>query len=195
MSSLVNPLQLLISEAAKLPSSGEVSKYSQRLNTSSSLPTVILLDVSGSMDEAVETGKRKIDILRKAVNRPLMPDEMVFVFSSTCRRALDFWSIPEPEGSTALHLALLDVIYCNPKHTLIVTDGHPDDPEEALASAERLSGTISTLYIGRDDDHNAIAFCRKLARVGCGTAQVCDITKPQNQLLLKETITALLPSK
>ncbi|WP_099066522.1 hypothetical protein [Nostoc linckia] len=193
MSNLVNPLQLLINQASKIPPTGEVEKYATRLNANPASPTVILLDISGSMEQQVENGRRKIDVLRDAVNRPLAINEIVLVFSQNCDRIPNFQSIPEPLGNTDVRLAIIQAISYAPKHTLVVSDGHPDDADAALKAAEKLTGTISTLYIGPDDDAKAIAFMANLARVGCGSFQVCDISKMQNQVLLKSAIKGLLP--
>lgn len=192
MSSIVNPLQLLINQAASAKPSGAMQTYRERLNPKSSSNSVILLDISGSMDKVVGS-KRKIDILRQAVDRQLLTHEVVLVFSSRCDRIASFQSIPEPFGGTAMHLALQKATSYAPSHTLVVSDGQPDCQKQALLAAETLSGVISTLYIGDDSDVDAILFMSKLARIGCGRAQVCDIRNPQNQVRLNSVIKSLLP--
>lgn len=191
MSSIVNPLQLLINQAASAKPSGAMQTYRERLNPKSSGNSLILLDISGSMSENVG-GKRKIDILRQAVNRQLLINEVVLVFSSGCDRIASFQSIPEPFGGTAMHLGLQQAASYTPSYTLVVSDGQPDCQRQALLNAENLSGIISTLYIGDDSDVNAIAFMAKLARVGCGRSEVCDIRNPHNQL--SSAIKGLLPN-
>jgi hypothetical protein len=193
MSNIVNPLQLLINQAASAKPSGAMQTYRERLNPKSSGNTVILLDISGSMSEVVGS-KRKIDILRQAVNRQLLINEVVLVFSSGCDRVTSFQLIPEPFGGTAMHLALQKAASYAPSHTLVVSDGQPDCQNQALLAAEKLSGVISTLYIGDDGDVDAISFMSKLARIGCGRAEVCDIRNPQNQARLNSAIKGLLPS-
>ena len=193
MSSVVNPLQLLINQAASAKPSGAMQTYREGLNPKSSGKSAILLDISGSMSEIIVGSKRKIDILRKAVDRQLLINEVVLVFSSGCDRVASFQLIPEPFGGTAMHLALQQAASYAPSHTLVVSDGQPDCQKQALLAAEKLSGVISTLYIGDDSDINAIAFMSKLARIGCGQSKVCDISNPQNQVRLNSAIKGLLP--
>lgn len=192
MSSIINPLQLLINQAASAKPSGAMQIYRERLNPKSSGNTVILLDISGSMSEVVGS-KRKIDILRQAIDRRLLINEVVLVFSSGCDRVASFQLIPEPFGGTAMHLALQQAASYAPSHTLVVSDGQPDCQKQALLAARKLIGVISTLYIGDDSDVNAIAFMSKLARIGCGQSEVCDISNPQNQVRLNSAIKGLLP--
>ena len=192
MSNLTNPLQALINQAAKLPKTGEVERYAERINYDPTAPTIVLLDVSGSMDETVESGDRKIDVLRKALARPLSPGEFAFAFSSLCQQIQGFEFIPEPSGGTALHYALETIAPHRPKSTLVVSDGRPDNGLAALQVAHQLTGTISTLYIGPDDDLEAIAFMQRLARQGCGRSDVCDIRYGTSRMRLRETINLLL---
>lgn len=192
MSDLVNPLESILKTAASLPESGALKPYTQRLNVNSSNLSIILLDTSGSMAETIESGGRKIDVLRQALNRPLFQNEVALAFHSISHQLKSLQDIPEPAGGTALHFALSQASSYNPKATLVISDGQPDDPEQALAEAGKLSGIINTLYIGSDRDKQAIAFMRQLARIGCGRAANCDISNPQNQLLLSGRIQNLL---
>ena len=192
MSNIINPLQNLIDQATKIPPSGALEEYAQRINGNPSGCSIMLLDVSGSMGEITHE-KRHIDILREALNRPLQPTEIAIAFNSSCHQLNSLQSIPEPSGGTALHLAIIEAASLNPRHTLIVPDGIPDYKKQALAAVKNLPGIISTLFIGDDSDTDAIAFMSKLARVGCGKSAVCDIRKLENQQNLKAAILSLLP--
>lgn len=193
MSDLVNPLQALIDQAAQVnPKTNAVKAYAQRLDPKdTSGKTLILLDISGSMSESVGS-TRKIDLLRRALNRTLKRDEIAIAFNSVVEVLFTLLMIPEPQGGTALHSAIAHGVRLRPRHTLVVSDGQPDDERQALAEAKKLTGTISTLYIGRDDDEKAIAFMAKLARLGCGTSQTCDVRNPANHELLGPSIKLLL---
>lgn len=192
MSNLVNSLQSLITQASKLPPSGSLDNYERRTKYVPQSHSVILIDISGSMGEIVKNS-RKIDLLRKALNRPLASSEIAIAFNSYAQILKDFTRIPEPEGGTALHFAIIEASIFNPSHTLIVSDGSPDSESQALQATNRLTGVISTLYIGSDDDLEAIAFMNKLARLGCGKSGVCDLKKsPSN---LKGAIAGLLPER
>jgi len=52
----------------------------------------------------------------------------------------------------------------------------------ALAEADRLTGVIHALYVGPDGDAAAIAFMRRLARLGGGSAVVHDLAKARRAL-------------
>lgn len=195
MSELINPLESILQQAAKLPESGALKSYAQRLNVKTSNKSIIVLDISGSMAETIESGKRKIDLLRQVLDRPLHSDEIAIAFHSISLQIPRLQDIPEPEGGTALHNAIAGAIPYKPAQTLVISDGKPDDPKQALAQAENLSGIINTLYIGSDRDTEAIAFMRQLARTGCGRAEECDISNPQNQVLLQGNIQKLLKGK
>lgn len=189
MSSIQNPLQSLLDQAAALPPSGALKPYEQRIHPTSkkiSDQSILLLDFSGSMGQWCGAD-RKIEILKKAI-APIQSQYKILAFNSTTE-----WigsSYPEPQGGTALHLAIAVAASIRPRQTLIVSDGQPDDQRQALAEAKKLSGTISTLYIGSDSDKEAIAFMAKLARLGCGDAYVQDLAK--GHLALGQKIQNLL---
>ncbi len=147
------------------------------------------------MSECVESGERKIDILRKSLDWKLGEREIAIAFSSSCQMLKSLAAIPEPQGSTAMHLALQKSQLYNPRHALIISDGIPDDQIAAISAAEQLSGVISTLYIGLDSNKEAIAFMKKLARLGCGSANVCDISKPSDRSKLSTNIYLSLPAR
>jgi hypothetical protein len=189
MSDLVNPLQALINQASQAKKSKAITEYAQRVNPSArkrvSNSSVLILDNSGSMAEYVGSD-RKIDILRRAI-APLGSYE-ILVFNSTCE-----WTnqIPEPTGGTAMHLAIDTAADLRPRQTLIVSDGLPDDETQALRSAKMLTGIISTLYIGDDSNKKAIAFMRRLARLGAGRADIRDLSL--GSIELQGAIQILLP--
>lgn len=195
MSDLINPLDSILSQASNLPESGALEPYAQRLNTKTSDVSVIMLDVSGSMAETVESGQRKIDVLRQAVSRPKQGNEIIITFGSFASSIPSFEQIPEPFGGTNMADAINIALPLIPYSTLIISDGLPDSKAQALNSAKKLSGIINTLFIGRDDDTEAKAFMRELAFIGCGRAQVCDISNPQMIPSLKTSISLLLPAR
>lgn len=193
MSNLVNPLQSIIDQAAMVkPKTKTVEKYAERINPKNTTGhTLLFLDISASMAEVVGQS-RKIDLLRQALDRTLAPGEIAIAFHSIINVLPTLQLIPEPQGGTAMHLAIEHGCTLRPKHSLVVSDGLPDDEKQALSAAKRMTGTISTLYIGPDSNQKAIEFMRKLARLGCGQAQACDLNKGVG--LLRESIKLLLPS-
>lgn len=193
MSDLINPFDSIINLASKLPESGALEPYAQRLNAKTSDVSVILLDVSGSMAEIVESGQRKIDILRQAVSRPKQGHEIIITFGSIANCVPSFEQIPEPFGGTDMAAAINVALPLNPCSTLVISDGLPDSKTQALDDARKLSGIINTLFIGRDDDLDAKAFMRELAVIGCGRSRVCDISNLIMIPSLKMSISLLLP--
>lgn len=197
MSQIVNPLQALIDQAALTkPKSKIVEQYAQRLDPKKTkTKSLLLLDLSSSMLEWIGMGIQKIDLLRSALDRPLQSGEVAIGFNSICFSIQDLQNIPEPNGGTALHIAIADAVPLRPRQTLVVSDGKPDDENQALAAAKKLTGIINTLYIGKDSDVAAIDFMGRLSRLGCGSAQTHDVYKQPDPKLLGQAIALLLPAK
>lgn len=192
MSNLTNPLESILSQAAQLPDSGALKAIDERLNANSNL-SLILLDTSLSMAQYLKSGERKIDILRNATSRPIEAKKIAIAFSSNAQIITGFADIPEPNGGTNMEEAIALAATYRPRATLIISDGIPDSETKALSAAKKLTGVINCLFIGNEEDKNAIAFMRKLARLGYGKATVCDISKLDGVPRLKSAIALLLP--
>lgn len=174
-----NPLQGLIAAAGKLPATGPVDERRRRLE-SAGPARVILCDTSGSMAESAGA-RTRIRLLQEALDaQPLTPEDHVLAFGSTAAEC-NPTALPAPAGGTALHLALLAAAAFRPRQTLVISDGRPDSQDAALAAATQLSGVIDVIYVGPDDDSDAIAFMHRLARAGCGRVLVHDITRSASQ--------------
>ena len=185
---LVNPLQGLLVQAQKLPErTGTVQRCSDSLSVNG--PSLIIADVSGSMNSPAWGGQSKIKILRSSVAECLgkRPGTKLIAFSDY---ANEVFEIPHASGSTALHTALLFAERYKPSVTLVISDGQPDDSEAAIAQARLLTGIINVLYIGPDCDVQAIDFMRRLSRVRYGECFTSDLTKQHN--LLGSTMQRLL---
>lgn len=193
MSNLSNPLEQILAQAAQLPDSGALKKVSLRINATGE-KSVILFDVSLSMNELLLSGERKIDILRSVFCCPKAANEIAIAFGSIATIIPDFASIPHPNGNTDLEQAIFLATTYKPRTTLVISDGMPDCETKALNAAKRLTGVINCLFIGNEDDVNAISFMKKLARIGCGQSTVCDISKLDGAPRLKSAIALLLPS-
>lgn len=187
MSNLSNPFESIIAQASKLPDSGIVQRYQ---NTGFNPLGLILIDMSGSMSEKLESGRRKVDVLREALSN-MAYQSPIYQFANTCSYLGSYQAIPEPEGSTNLALAFSTIARREPKHVLLISDGCPDSRVAALVEARLLQAKISTLYIGLDTDKEAISFMEELAKIGMGVAEVCDISKTYNQPLLAPAIARL----
>lgn len=191
---IANPLQNLLAQAEGLKKrGGEVSTLKKRL-TGTSSRTIILADVSGSMAEQVESGRTKATLLQDALDQvlPEYPDASVIAFNSLPVEIAQR-QLPSPEGGTALHLALDNATRFSPRHTIVISDGEPDDETLALESAKVLTGTIDVIYCGPDSNKGAIEFLSKLARVGAGRIIVTTWTRGNGlalQPMLRKLLTA-----
>lgn len=181
---LISPLAAILAEAAKLPAktgitalkAQEIDARAKRLNSGGS-NTVILADVSGSMSDRAGS-RTKIELLREALATvgPQIPNARLVAFHSMPAECFA-GTLPEPQGSTALDLAIDYAASLDSRTTLVISDGQPDSEADALKAAERLKGVIDVLYIGDDGNTKAIEFMRRLARIGAGRVIVRDIKR------------------
>jgi Mg-chelatase subunit ChlD len=71
---------------------------------------------------------------------------------------------------------------------VLISDGHPDDEQKALATARAYTNRIDTIFVGREDDSRARAFLLRLAQatggqhVNIGVAQEALATTVQKML-------------
>lgn len=132
----------------------------QKRGLETALGTVLLLDVSQSMNERVG-GARKIDLLRRAVGA--FPALRRWSFSEQVYPG----QIPEPQTGTNLARALCTLTEEAPARVILVSDGEPNDEEEALASATRLGRPVDVIYIG-EPETSGERFMRRLAEATGG---------------------------
>ncbi len=174
---IANPLQSLLEQAAKQPTSGAVSRLRSRASGASGA-VVILADTSASMSDWCGPD-RKIDVLRRALSDawPQLPGAHLIAFSTDPWTIRDPGALPPPGGSTALDRALAYIERLRPARTLVISDGRPDHAEAALAAADRITGRIDVIYCGPETDHIAIEFLQRLARDTGGTCHVATPAK------------------
>jgi len=182
MNQLSNPLQNIIDEASKKAASSEIKEISRRhsYKSNNTDKRFILADISGSMGESVGS-VTKYDLLKKALGDPII--------DWTSQQLISFNSFPEsttpatlplPSANTALHRAIDYILPEKPSFTLIITDGQPDDEQAALDAADKLTGIIDVLFIGKDNDVDAIAFLKKLSARNGGKIFVRDLQKTKS---------------
>nr|WP_308006628.1 hypothetical protein [Xanthomonas albilineans] len=187
---LINPLQSLVKKAAQtLPATTGKTAIQQAKLDRRSGTTVILADVSSSMESVAEDGRRKIDILRDAVDAARGRARLI-AFSRTVRQVEQ---IPEPEANTDLAAGLAFAKSLDPGTTILISDGEPDNESAALAQARNFRGAIDVLYIGPEANARAIDFMRRLAAAAGGSVTINDITAPGGVRLLQQRIAGLLP--
>jgi hypothetical protein len=196
MNDLINPLSFIIQQASQLPDSGVAANYQHRLASGNPNIFCLLLDTSGSMGSECNGKETRIDVLRKAVKSLDWQYYQMFTFDNLCRRIASpdaLWNCCG--GSTNLALGLQEIAKFDPSKTIVISDGEPNDEDDALAAARKLTGTISTVFIGNDRDKNAIAFMRRLSTVGCGNTFVRDLGKGHLELSATLQHLMLSPSK
>ncbi|AYL28539.1 TPA: vWA domain-containing protein [Pseudomonas aeruginosa] len=189
---LINPLQQLIAKASKtLPATtGRVATHQARLDRRQG-EVIILADISASMGCTAWGQRRKIDVLREAVDAALerQPARLI-AFSDQPR---EVQHIPEPESSTNMTAALRAALQFNPGVTLVISDGQPDNAKSALEVAAQFRGVIDVLYVGPETDRAAMGFMRRLAAAAGGDMVSNDISSQAGAQRLLTCIAGLLP--
>jgi hypothetical protein len=184
-----------------------IARLSESLTATSSLDdllkahqrrnSMLLVDVSGSMDESLKNGDRKITALREVVSilRETNPVP-VAAFGGGHAPVKFVDAVPEPTGGTPLHLGIEFSQDAGATHIVVVTDGAPDSKSAALDAARRfaksvaMGGVIDVFYVGDGNDGGA-EFCEMLASVTGGAANVTDLEKPKE---LAAKIAGYLPA-
>ena len=191
---LANPLQSIIEAAAQTAASTKTSDLLRRhaMRTGNAGSTrFIMADISGSMSDTAGA-ETKFAMLRRALQHPSIDwnSHRLVAFHSFPEEIATPAQLPSPTGGTALHLALDYIAAQHPSYTLVISDGRPDNAVAALKSADKVSGRIDVLYIGQDDDIEAIRFMYRLAGRSGGTVTVRDLKKAK--ALPPATIAGLL---
>jgi Mg-chelatase subunit ChlD len=139
---------------------------------------VILVDVSGSMGQRGKDGP-KIESLRRALEDIWheIRGAALYAFADRVTALEGPSQLPPPCGGTMLHDALERVAMDRPAQVIVITDGRPNSMLEALVAADLIPGTIDTVYIGPEDDREAIEFLRELSQRGGGKSWVNDLSK------------------
>ena len=187
---LANPLQAVISAATRTTPriTGETANHQQRHDRAGDT-LALLADVSTSMAERAGA-QTKHQILQDAI-ASIVQNRHVIAFHSIPVLLQSGAPLPQPTGSTALHLALDFAMALRPRHTIVISDGRPDDETAALAAAGRLSGRIDVIYTGPDDDAVALRFMQALARRGSGQVVVRDLVRGAGRTTLGTEIRRL----
>lgn len=168
----------------------KVLKYDPKTETVIETRPVLLLDISGSMNECIGK-KRKIDMLREAVMQNTGVRQ--FVFSDDIH---EVGYVPETaEGGTDLsrsfgYLKTENIINKNTR-LVLVSDGLPDDSDDAIQTALQLEIPVNVLYIGPGNDKGE-RFMKNLATITKGTELTVSTLNIDFQKKLTQGISALL---
>lgn len=188
--SIINPLQDLLSSASKaLPkNTNTVDSFRQRLEHKGQ--RIILADISESMNLPAWSNYSRIEVLRESVNSIRNDFDRIVTFNDQVHDSPE--NLSKASGSTELHKGIKHIKQYNPSVTLIICDGEPDSEVKALAEAETLTGIINVLFIGSEHNVVAINFMKQLARTGHGKYQSSDFKKPDAKKMLADNIKRLL---
>lgn len=148
----------------------------------------LILDVSGSMEEMCEPGRRKIDALRKLVMDLGSAPRSIYAFSEDVE-LVSAATIPEPAGCTWMHRAFERVKADGCTAAVLITDGLPSvDERIVLAAAKGLH--LEIFYVGPPPKPRLLD---KLAAMCGGKAQQADLRQVARKQL-QATIRGLLTS-
>jgi Mg-chelatase subunit ChlD len=138
--------------------------------------SLLLVDVSGSMGERIQSGERKIDALRKVV--ATLQETTRFPLAAfgthTAGQVEVVDVVPEPQGGTPLDLAIDFANAQGATQLVVVTDGEPNDEQAAFSSARRFGGRIDVFYIGNANTRGS-RFAAELAAMTGGTCGLTDL--------------------
>ena len=165
---------------------GSIADLAQRNNQSLaesflSCDCVVLIDVSGSMasyDNSTKTRyERACESLRN-LQQSLEGKIAVVRFSSDV--AFEPAGIPNfISGGTNLAKGLQFVKAADVPgiRFIVISDGTPDNPQQALSIAKTFKNKIDAIFVGNELDSGAIAFMNDLARASGGKQVTADSAK------------------
>ncbi len=146
---------------------------------------VLLIDVSGSMSDRINSEATKWSIMNNIIQD--LTGFRRFAFNDDCYEILENQRMPHAWAGTAMHRAFDKIKNENLKEVILVTDGFPDNAELALKSAEGLKMNI--IYIGPLPVPD---FLNKLASQCSGIATPVDLIKEGGIKFLENKIKGLL---
>lgn len=140
---------------------------------------VVLVDISGSMADYDGTDKARYERAQEVLDQ-LQRDYAGKIILASFDYDAEFQftgRLPLPRGGTNLAGALNFVRDLSEAYQIIlVTDGRPDSPQEALESAKRLASPLNIMFVGAENDVYARDFLDELAKATGGSLSV---TKPE----------------
>lgn len=146
----------------------------------------VLLDCSDSMNDLVGSAGiskfRHLQIALQDLQRGF-PRVRLIAFGSIAVEVKTAAELPDPSGSnpgapaiggsTDLAAALDLAATLKPRKTIIISDGLPDDEDDAMESSKAVTGAIDAIYCG-PDAHPAVRFLRSLCHSAGGVATPWD---------------------
>jgi len=141
--------------------------------------SLLLVDCSGSMNERIKSGARKIEQLRETVTTMRQTNSFpMAAFGAYGADVQVVDVVPEACGQTPLDRAIQFGQHEGATHLVVVTDGQPDDARAALAAGREFGNPIDVIYIGDGNDEGS-RFAAELARITGGSCSLTDLGKPK----------------
>ena len=159
-----------------------------------SCDVIVLVDVSGSMGR-VDPGKVKTRYERACAALANLqasnPGKVAIISFESSPLFCPAGVPPAPGGTTDLGRALLftQVADAVPgMRFVVISDGEPDNANEALNIARRYQNRIDVIFVGDETDRDAIQFMNQLATASGGKQITADSAQ------IAETVQFLLSS-
>lgn len=149
---------------------------------------IFLLDLSGSMSEAVEDGKPKIAHLEKVMRD--YPSVRKVGFSDS---VFQWQPGQRPAGNTDMAAGFrhLQTLLPKPAVVVLISDGEPNNPDDAVQEALKLHIPVNIIFMG-DKGSQGEAFMMRLATLTGGKEFTAQSNTPQFGKHLKAGISGLL---
>lgn len=183
-----NALARIAQNSSLLKSLGksmQVSSLSDLVRVQEDQNIVLLLDVSGSMDESCydkdgRVSGKKIKGLRDTVNgiqteRTIPMVAFPFPYHGDGKYVTE---IPNPGGGTPLHEAIDFAKSEKVGRAIVISDGEPDDRQRALQSAKDFGGRIDVVFVGKPGSSGE-EFLKMLAEATGGESFTGDLSDPK----------------
>lgn len=154
---------------------GSLKAFAQSVDT-----PMLLIDTSGSMDERMRNGKRKIDGLREVVNDIKAKGQVPMIaFGGPYDAQVRFVDgVPEPDGGTPLHIAIPMAKEYGATRVVVISDGCPDLTEACYDAAREFGGKIDVAYVGNAGDGGEV-FLKELANITGGQQFTGNLSDPK----------------
>jgi hypothetical protein len=138
--------------------------------------SMMLVDVSSSMNEHIRSGGTKIAACREVCDTLRESNPVPVAAFGGVVELVD--RVPNPSGGTPLHRGIEFAQGLGADHLVVITDGEPDSESAALAAARAFGGVIDVFYIGNGDDSGS-RFAAELAKLTGGSVNLTDLAEPK----------------
>ena len=139
---------------------------------------IVIVDVSGSMDTPDSRGgRRRYDVACEELAKlqASMPGRVAVVAFSSSVEFVPGGVPPFFGTGTDLAAALTFVKVADEcVQFIVISDGQPDNEQEALKIAKSFKSKINTVYVGPESDRHSADFLRRLANASGGVYTIAE---------------------